>query len=551
MPKKHSKAKTVILVLATALIAGGAVAGGFAIKKYVDENAISMPWTDKQFEGTYAGVRLYNDGDHDPVRLGAAAEFKAGINGERNDFDAYPIYSHMKQSKDRNGNVVVTIPDHYIKTIATANYTDYMMSAWKLDETWLKVPQHQVGSYKADVSFDSKGKGTMHSRSGAYPSFNFTKVEGAGYAKNGGGFMTTYTEAMDLNYLMTIEFATDNLEDVFSGFKSAHTLEDLAFDIDLQKTGKTNVVRIAAETINESLGDNKLNEVIIPGFTSFCIQEADGYVSSDIATVTAVKKTNIQVEAQASSSASSSQEAETETVNVYELTIDKTINFEDEEETLVNRWKARQIADGTEDPDEEDMADPLIQLGNYVKNGLTDGLKGSSNELKAFNGVDLPKGMRPFSYRGIENWYGGLYEWLDGVQIKAVNSEDEDKAGNFLQVCDDKELMGESDAADAKTPDYKTAFSVTSGNASGWISGLAEGNETNPFIIAGLQNNEKGSLNDYLYMPGFNTDSESVTLRPVYRGANWNVVSSDGAFYLNGRGDFSYWGCGLGARLGF
>ena len=43
MPKKKSKAKTVILVLATALIAGGAVAGGFAIKKYVDENAIAMP----------------------------------------------------------------------------------------------------------------------------------------------------------------------------------------------------------------------------------------------------------------------------------------------------------------------------------------------------------------------------------------------------------------------------------------------------------------------------------------------------------------------------
>ena len=550
MPKKNSKAKTVILVLATALIAGGAVAGGFAIKKYVDENAISMPWTDKQFEGTYAGVRLYNDGDHDPVRLGAAAEFKAGVNGERNDFDAYPVYSAMKQKK-RGSDIVVTIPEHYVKTIATSTYTDYMMASTKLDDTWLKVPAHDVGAYKGNVTFDSKNKGTMHSQKDAYPSFNFTKVEGTDYAKNGGGFMTTYTEAMDLNYLMTIEFATNNLEDVFSGFKSAHTLEDLAFDIDLQKTGKTNVVRIAAEAINESLGDNKLNEVIIPGFTSFCIQESDGYVSSDIATVTAVKKTNIQVEAQASSSASSSQEAETETVNVYELTIDKTINFEDEEKTLVNRWKARQVADGNEDPDEGDMADPLIQLGNYVKNGLTDGLKGSSNELKAFNGVDLPKGMRPFSYRGIENWYGGLYEWLDGVQTKAVSSEDAEKAGNFLQVCDDKELMGESNAPDAKTPDYKTAFSVTSGNTSGWISGLAEGNETNPFIIAGLQNNEKGSLNDYLNMPGFSTDSESVTLRPVYRGSNWGGGSGDGAFYLDGSNGFSYWNFNIGARLGF
>lgn len=546
MPKKKSAAKTVILVLATALIAGGAVAGGFAIKKYVDENAIAMPWSNKEYEGTHVGVRLYHDGETDPVRLGAAANFKAGVNGERNDFDAYPIYSAMKQKK-KGSDIVVTVPEHYVKTIATATYTDYMMASTKLDDTWLKVPAHDVGAYKGNVTFDSKNKGTMHSQKDAYPSFNFTKTEGADYAKNAGGFLTTYTEAIDLNYLMTIEFATDNLEDVFSGFKSASTIEDLTFDIDIQKTGKTNVIRVDSEALNEALGERKLNEVIIPGFTSFCIQEGDGYISSDIATVTGIKKTNVSIAPQASSSESSSS-AEAVTHNVYEITIDKTINLEDEKKTLVNRWKARQVADGNEDPDEGDMADPLIQLGNYVKNGLTDGLKGSSNELKSINGVDLPKGMRPFSYRGIENWYGGLYEWIDGVQAKAVSSEDEGKRGSFLQVCDDKELMGESNAPDAKTPDYKTIYSHNSSNGN-WITGLAEGNETNPFVIAGTQSSE-GGLNDCIYMPSFNSNEESVTLRPVYRGAYWFDGADLGAWYLYGY-DFSYWDYCLGGRLGF
>lgn len=550
MPKKKSAAKTVILVLATALIAGGAVAGGFAIKKYVDENAIAMPWSNKEYEGTHVGVRLFKDGETDPVRLGAAANFKAGVNGERNDFDAYPIYSAMKQKK-RGSDIVVTVPEHYVKTIATATYTDYMMASTKLDDTWLKVPAHDVGAFKANVTFDSKNKGTMHSQKDVYPSFNFMKTEGADYAKNAGGFLNTYTEAMDLNYLMTIEFATDNLEDVFSGFKSASTIEDLAFDIDIQKTGKTNVIRVDSEVLNEALGDRKLNETIIPGFTSICVQEDGNYVSSDIATVTAIKKTNVSIEAQASSSASSSS-AEAVTHNVYEITIDKTINFEEEQKTLAKRWVERKAASGEEfeeDDFENEGGALTLQIGNYVKNGLTDGLKGSSNELKSINGVDLPKGMRPFSYRGIENWYGGLYEWLDGVQTKAVSSEDEGKAGSFLQVCDDKELMGESDAEDAKTPDYKTIYSHNSSNGN-WITGLAEGNETNPFVIAGTQSSE-GGLNDCIYMPGFNTNSESVSLQPVCRGANWNSGADQGAWYLDGGSGFSNWSYDIGGRLGF
>ena len=551
MPKKSSKGKTALIIIISALVAGGAVAGGFAIKRYLDDNAVAMPWSKEQFKDTYVGARIYKDGDTDPIHTGAAANFKAGVNGERNDFDAYPVFGEMKQAKDKNGNWIVKIPEHYVKVIDTATYTEYQMAPTKLDDTFLKVEAHSVGAYKANVTFDSKGKGTMHSAKGLYPSFNFTKTEGADYAKKAGGFLTTYTEAMDLNYLMTIEFATDNLEDVFSGFKSASTIEDLAFDIDIQKTGKTNVIRVDSEALNEALGERKLNETIIPGFTSICVQEDGSYVSSDIATVTGIKKTNVSIAPQASSSESSSSE-EAVTHNVYEISIDKTINFEEEQKTLAKRWVERKAASGeeVEESDFENEGGSLVlQIGNYVKNGLTDGLKGTSNELKSINGVDLPKGMRPFSYRGIENWYGGLYEWLDGVQTKAVSSENEDKRGSFLQVCDDKELMGESDAPDAKTPDYKTIYSQNSSNGN-WITGLAEGNETNPFIIAGTQSSE-GGLNDCIYMPGFNTDSESVTLRPVYRGAYWNGGAYLGAWFLDGGNDFSNWGYGLGGRLGF
>ena len=547
MPKKKSKAKTVILVLATALIAGGAVAGGFAIKKYVDENAIAMPWSEKQFENTYVGVRLYHDGETDPVRLGAAANFKAGINGERNDFDAYPVFSGMKQHKNKSSDFVVTIDEHYVKTVATANYTDYMMSPTKLDDTWIKVGAHDVGSFQANLTKDSKGKGTFHSQKDTYLSAGFTKVQAAEYAKNAGAYLTTYTESMDVNYLMTIEFATDNLQDVFSGYTNAPCLdEELAFDLELQDTGKTNIFRVEADALNDLLGDRKVADMFIPGFTSFNIIENSHYTSSSVATVTGVKKVNYTKKAASSSSSSASSE-EAETVNCYEITLDKSVKFEDEIHAMEADYK---IAEDDEDA-EIDVDSLYAEIGIYAKNGLTDGLKGTSHELRSINGIELEKGRRPFAWRGIENWYGNVYEWLDGVQTKAVSSEDEDKAGSFLQVCDDKDLMGESKAADSKTPDYKTVFSVTSGNTSGWISGLAEGNDVNPFIIAGTQNNAPGSLNDYLYMPGFNTNSESATLRPVFRGSYWSSGSNGGAWFLRGLDDFDSALNSLGARLGF
>ena len=545
MPKKSSKGKTALIIIISALVAGGAVAGGFAIKRYLDDNAVAMPWSKEQFKDTYVGARIYKDGDTDPIHTGAAANFKAGVNGERNDFDAYPVFGEMKQAKDKNGNWIVKIPEHYVKVIDTATYTEYQMAPTKLDDTFLKVEAHSVGAYKANVTFDSKGKGTMHSAKGLYPSFDFTKTEGAAHAKNAGGYLTTYNEAMDLNFLMMVEFATDDLSDVFAGFSAAQTMEDIAFDIDLQKTGKTNVVRIDAENFQQMLGNRKLSEVIIPGFTSFCIQEDGGYVSSDIATVTAIKKTNVEIQEETSESSSAS--AETVSHNVYELTIDKTINFENEKTVLAKRWADRQKADGVEEPDEDEMGGLVIQLGNYVKNGLTDGLKGTSHELKSINGVDLPQGMRPFAYRGVENWYGGLYEWLDGVQVKTVDSEDAERRGSFLQVCDNKELMGESKAADSKTPDYKTVFE----GASGYIEGLTEGNETSPFVISGVSNSAEGTLHDYIYMRDASSSTEAVTNRPVYRGSYWYDGDDGGAFYLCGGDEFSGWDYGFGARLGF
>ena len=541
----RSKGKTAILIIAVALLAGGATAGSIFGLRYLQENAVVIP---HRYDGVPAGIRLYNDEATKPVRLGAAANFSAGINGERNDFDGFPVYAGMKQSKNSAGEWVVTIPEHYVKTVWTDDYREMYVADSKIDDTYVLIPKHEIAAYKGNIE-TANGKKALHSHKDVYPDFNFTKNEAADLAKNAGAHLNQYTHAMDLSLLMTIEFGTEDLQEVFSGFTQAGSIEEVEFDIDLQKTGKTNVVRVEAATFNESLNDRKIEDVIVPGFTSFCIQEADSYVSSDIATITGFKKANISIQESASSE-SSSAEAESSTVNVYEFTLDKTINFETEEETLVNRWKERQEADGNDDPDPDEMGTPVMQFGNYIKNGITDGLKGSSHELTEFNGVKLPEGKRPFSYRGTEGWHGGLYEWLDGVQIRSVNSTDSDKAGAYIEVCDDVDLMSESKAADSETPDYKVLAKLGSGNK---FAGFGESDKDH-ILPPVVTSDEEASMNDnFWYTNGSVKESgdDEFTLQPVSRGSYWGSGVDAGPFCLGGDDGFGYWDYGIGARLGF
>lgn len=550
--------KNFLLVMAGFLGAAGLVGAGVATVGILRQNNIKTPWdnviNNAEYKDTYVGVRFFADGS-DPVRTGVAKDFVAGINGDKNDFDHYPVYGAMTAKKRSDGNIAVSIPEHYVKTIQANSYVEYMMSPNQIDETWIKVEAHSIAAYQGNVTFDSKGKGTLHSQKDTYAGFSFTKVEAAEYAKRGGANLNTYVDAMDLTYLQTIEFATQDMQEIFSGYTSnENRIEDMDFDMGIQKEGKTNVIRIATEDFDEALDGKKASEVLIPGFTSIAIQDSDSYISADVATVQSFKKVNIEIEAEGSSSSSE----EKETINCYEITIDRTVNFEDEADVIAERWAARQTADGDAAEASDYDGTQVIQIGCYVKNGLTEGLKGSSHELTEVNGVRLPKGARPFSYRGVENWYGNVCEWLDGVQFKTVSSATSANVGCFVQTCEDKTLMGESNAKDAKTPDYKTIAKFTNGSGQ-YAAGFGEMEEGKLFPIA-VQTEEDGSFNDYVYYYSGNTLSASsssesvadqVTLQPVCRGGDWDDGSYAGSFCLCGNYGFSYWSFDLGARLGF
>lgn len=541
MKKKSSFGKTLILVASAALIAGGAVVGGFAIKNYLDDNAIPMPWNNVSFNDTFVGVRLFKDGKTKPVRIGVGTEFKAGINGARNDFDAYPVYSKIKASKDKDGETLVSIPEHWYKIIDTENYTEICIAPNEIDGTYVKKEAYKVGAYQGNVTYDSKGKGTLHSNSGAYAQTNRSKLEFDEYSENADSYLVSFADAMDINLLMTVEFATDDLQEVFQGVTdSKRLLDQVEFDFDLQDEGKTNVFRVSSEAFDAVIGeDEKIEDYIIPGFTSFCVQESDKHATSTIATVTGVKKVNYKTEEEkSSSSASSSGQGK---VNCYEISFDKTIKYEDEFDAILNEY--RHIVD---DDDAEPDSNFYAQFGTFIRNGLTDGLKGSSHELTKVNGVEIPEGNRPFAYRGIENWWGNVTEFVDGVQARTVSSTDSHKVGTYLDICLDKTLMRESDKADAKTPDYVQVTKIEGT----WAAGISENKGV---VTMGTQANKAGSLHDTILADSGSIlieGADTASLKPVCRGATFFGGQEQGAFFLHGQNAFDDVYFAVGSRIG-
>jgi hypothetical protein len=68
---------------------------------------------------------------------------------------------------------------------------------------------------------------------------------------------------------------------------------------------------------------------------------------------------------------------------------------------------------------------------NTLNNGFTAGVGTSSTDLGNASGkctgvahyktLEADADIQPVSYRGIENFWGNIYEWIDGINIKADN----------------------------------------------------------------------------------------------------------------------------------
>ena len=324
------------------------------------------------------------------TRLGVCMSYTAniGIDDQSviNDFDSAPIWGEMEEVTDSLGNVFIRIPKFYIRKRSIAGLLSKEVSKYQYDGFYLpkcfwdftnevELPYFDFGKFTAGLNTTK-----LTSVADINPLVGTNIVYFRTYAENnnaGGllGYQQFDIHAYDaLVTLMQIEFATLDIQSVMQGFTVGQFLATHTLTADTNPAGNTLVVANAIGALY------RVGQSIGVGTTLGGNQRFYGRVI-----------THIGVDTPSAGST--------------------TITFDGDVVALTT-------------------GDILYNVG--WKNGFSYDIAASSGCIVANDG------KYPCSYRGIENPYGNVWQWVDGVNITArqawVCDDADDYASNLFAV---------------------------------------------------------------------------------------------------------------------
>ena len=183
-------------------------------------------------------------------------------------------------------------------------------------------------------------------------------------------------------------------------------------------------------------------------------------------------------------------------------------------------WVASEIHDGT-------------NYGYIGLCGLSDGdgnVTNANNEATDLETTESPAYM---SYRGIENWYGDVWKWLDGANIN------NDNVSSKLYLCTDY-----TDYASGTASNYTLAGNLA--ESDDYITDFLDANGIWPSSVGGISSTY---VCDYYYT-SFDTDP-SGGWRVARVGGSADNGTSAGAFCVNAYYSSWYADASIGGRLCF
>lgn len=296
--------------------------------------------------------------------VGFTAEVGVDAGTVTNDFDTAAIFSEFTEVTDAGGNVFIRIPKFYIRKTDISGFKSWQISKARLPGSY--VPwcffnfttgtyndYIYVGKYPAGTTLTGGTK--LSSLPNEYPLINKNIVEIRGYAEaNGAGYHQLDIHVHDmLQVLFTIEFATLGSQSIMAGWTSGNYSTSHALTAD---TAAANTIVVSNATGAAFAVGQPISLGTGTGSTSV-------FYGRNI--------TNIQVDTPGAGST---------TITV-------------------------------------DGAAFNAVTGNVIwncgwKSGFSSGISASSGSL-AHN----TNGKNPFHYRGIENLYGNVWQFVDGVNI--------------------------------------------------------------------------------------------------------------------------------------
>lgn len=386
------------------------------------------------------------------VHLDDAVGFKHGINGAKNDFDkAYP-WSDIKTVYDK-GSYFVEVPKFYIMTDEEGIH----ISGKKHNENWIVDPAFLAADKETELPWF---------RVGAYEA-SFTNESKSALASVPGKMPAaniTMAQARTMamgagNYLFD---AREN-----SALQKLFVVEFLTFD--------SQSVMFGATDYWDLMGSWDAGKISV--FHNMTIDDTNG--------------------------------------STQDLMKQKYVVFSDENGNFFDYREIKEIIDNGDDTYDVHLKNSIelpegdgscIYIGAFLPTGTTDNMRGSSKGT-SFSGA--------MNYRGIENWYGNYYTWLDGIAFKDLAG---DNGGSLVYSFDPNHYS---------STDFSFYEEIENVNLNGF-----DGNyNVDDFGLIYPTKND-GEQIDYTYCY-LSTSNETVSYYIGYMGGDSGYGSDAGAFYLD------------------
>ena len=371
---------------------------------------------------SYSGVIFYGASTRG-VRVGAASGLTSLA-----DIKRLPVFRSIRTFVGQDGHHKWSVDKFYVKHVSNASegyvpgdpewYEGWYVAESKLDEGYFLLPAFSllgkekiiIGKYKAGVEGVDEEHGTLVSKPGLSPVNNYSPEMARDHMPTGAHSMHFF-EKQAIDILMWISTGCRDLQ---REFYKGDCFDPYMYptDYDWLNSSNSPTVYFPVSDLLEWTAFSECEDAddiiaLLPVGTVMTIWNDDEGTILDTASITAITTEDVY------------NENDDENVSCIKITFDKTLPMEDYYIAL---------------------------LGSTFITGATDSVEGDTGEET----TSMP-GCRHFKWYGLEDIYGCVYEWLEGVALVGIYDENlstQSKTKTHVKYCVDPAYYDEANYND-------------------------------------------------------------------------------------------------------
>lgn len=399
--------------------------------------------------GLYCGV-IFHGSATVGVRVGSSSGMSLA---EVRNLPVFRTIRHGVDSQD--GHSKWAVSKFYAKHVSATSegyvpgdsewYEGWYVAESKLDESWVELPAFSklgkseiiLGKYKAGVEGDDEETGVLVTKPNLSPVNNYSPETARSHLPSGARSMHFF-EAQTIDILMWVSTGVRDLQREF--YKGDCFDPCLFYPCDYQWCNEQTSNKIVhpmeevrGATAFSGMTDEEILACFSAGTKMTLWDDNDGIAFGEVI-VSSVQITTVH------------NDDDDEDVECLEITL-----------TTTEEWWDRE--DGY-----------YVNIMNSIfKTGMTDSIEGETGEE-----TTSINGCRHFKWYGLEDWYGCVYEWLEGVALVGIYDENlntNSKTKTHVKYC--------------INPEYYAEANYQNGNAgamSHWVSALNFDNKNGGYV---------------------------------------------------------------------